>query len=172
MISLTSSEDAPTEQPTGDGGATPDRGDAAHDRPDGVRAVQIPDRFGPAPKIDSLDPKLVVRGLDFFYGRHQALFSIDLTIPAGLVTAFIGPSGCGKSTLLRTFNRIYGLYPHQRATGSVLLDGEDILAPGLDLNMLRKRVGMVFQSPTPFRCRSTTTSPSASASTRTSAGAK
>jgi len=124
--------------------------DTAAERPQGVQTVQIPDRFGPAPKIDALEARIVVRGLDFFYGRHQALHSIDLTIPAGLVTAFIGPSGCGKSTLLRTFNRIYELYPHQKAKGEVLLDGENILAPGLDLNMLRKRVGMVFQSPTPF----------------------
>jgi len=150
-----SENDAPASRPAPERSVAPPSSGAqgaagSSPRPDGVRSVQIPDRFGPAPKIDSLEPKLVTRGLDFFYGRHQALHSIDLTIPAGLVTAFIGPSGCGKSTLLRTFNRIYELYPRQRAAGEVLLDGENLLAPGLDLNMLRKRVGMVFQSPTPF----------------------
>jgi phosphate transport system ATP-binding protein len=96
------------------------------------------------------DAKLVTRDLHFYYGRLHALKGINLTIAAQQVTAFIGPSGCGKSTLLRSFNRIYNLYPGQRATGTILLDGADILAPGVDLNLLRKRVGMVFQAPTPF----------------------
>jgi phosphate transport system ATP-binding protein len=95
-------------------------------------------------------PKLSVRNLDFFYGSYQALRAITLDVPARRVTAFIGPSGCGKSTLLRTFNRMYALYPNQEARGEVLLDGENILAPRHDLNMLRARVGMVFQKPTPF----------------------
>jgi phosphate transport system ATP-binding protein len=95
-------------------------------------------------------PKLTLRNLDFFYGRSHALKSINMSIHAGRVTALIGPSGCGKSTLLRTMNRIYQLYPGQRARGEILLDGENILAPGLDLNRLRARIGMVFQKPTPF----------------------
>ena len=94
--------------------------------------------------------KISVRHLDFFYGSNKALIDINLEIPENQVTAFIGPSGCGKSTLLRVFNRMYSLYPGQRATGEVLLDGEDILAPGMDVNMLRAKIGMVFQKPTPF----------------------
>jgi phosphate transport system ATP-binding protein len=94
--------------------------------------------------------KISVRGLNFFYGQSLALKSIDLPLYANKVTAFIGPSGCGKSTLLRVFNRMYDLYPNQRAEGEVLLDGENILNPGQDLNLLRARIGMVFQKPTPF----------------------
>ncbi|MHB1642470.1 MAG: phosphate ABC transporter ATP-binding protein PstB [Acidithiobacillus sp.] len=94
--------------------------------------------------------KISVRHLEFFYGSNKALIDINLEIPENQVTAFIGPSGCGKSTLLRVFNRMYSLYPGQRATGEVLLDGEDILAPGMDVNMLRAKIGMVFQKPTPF----------------------
>jgi phosphate transport system ATP-binding protein len=94
--------------------------------------------------------KIQVRHLNFFYGRFQALKDVNLEVPERKVTAFIGPSGCGKSTLLRTFNRIYALYPNQEAQGEILLDGENILAPGQDLNRLRAKVGMVFQKPTPF----------------------
>ncbi|MHB8210713.1 MAG: phosphate ABC transporter ATP-binding protein PstB [Acidithiobacillus sp.] len=94
--------------------------------------------------------KISVRHLDFFYGSNKALIDINLEMPENQVTAFIGPSGCGKSTLLRVFNRMYSLYPGQRATGEVLLDGENILAPGMDVNMLRAKIGMVFQKPTPF----------------------
>jgi phosphate transport system ATP-binding protein len=94
--------------------------------------------------------KIVARNLNFYYGRHHALKHINLSIAANRVTAFIGPSGCGKSTLLRIFNRMYDLYPGQRVEGQVLLDGADILDPRLDLNLLRARVGMVFQKPTPF----------------------
>jgi phosphate transport system ATP-binding protein len=93
---------------------------------------------------------LSIRNLDFFYGAHQALKGIGLELPGRRVTGMIGPSGCGKSTLLRVLNRMFDLYPGQRATGEVLLDGEDILSPSLDLNALRSRVGMVFQKPTPF----------------------
>lgn len=96
------------------------------------------------------DEKLQIRNLDFFYGQTRALKGINLALKANQVTAFIGPSGCGKSTLLRVLNRMYDLYPGQRATGEVVLDGENILDPGLDLNLLRSRVGMVFQKPTPF----------------------
>ena len=94
--------------------------------------------------------KLSVRELNFYYGSFQALFSISLDILENQVTAFIGPSGCGKSTLLRCFNRIYELYPKQRAEGEILLDGRNILGPGEDLNLLRAKVGMLFQKPTPF----------------------
>jgi len=94
--------------------------------------------------------KVQVRNLDFYYGQAHALKGVNLNLFSGQVTAFIGPSGCGKSTLLRVLNRMYDLYPGQRAEGEVLLDGENILSPGLDLNLLRSRVGMVFQKPTPF----------------------
>ena len=94
--------------------------------------------------------KVVVRNLNFYYGQAHALKGVNLNLAAGQVTAFIGPSGCGKSTLLRVLNRMYDLYPGQRAEGEVMLDGENILSPGLDLNLLRSRVGMVFQKPTPF----------------------
>ncbi len=94
--------------------------------------------------------RIEIRDLDFFYNTTHALKAISLPLFANQVTAFIGPSGCGKSTLLRVLNRMYDLYPGQRATGEVLLDGENILKPGMDLNLLRARVGMVFQKPTPF----------------------
>ncbi len=106
--------------------------------------------IGPATLNDALDAKLLIRDLDFFYGQSRALKGINLALRPKEVTAFIGPSGCGKSTLLRVLNRMYDLFPTQRATGEVLLDGENILDPGLDLNLLRSRVGMVFQKPTPF----------------------
>jgi len=95
-------------------------------------------------------PKLSVRGLNFYYGDFQALKNINLDIPERKVTAFIGPSGCGKSTLLRTFNRMYELYPEQRAEGSVVLDQEDILTSKEDVSLIRAKIGMVFQKPTPF----------------------
>ncbi len=94
--------------------------------------------------------KVSVRGLQFYYGPSIALKSVSLPLYEHKVTSFIGPSGCGKSTLLRVLNRMYDLYPGQHAEGEVMLDGENILAPGLDLNLLRSRVGMVFQKPTPF----------------------
>jgi phosphate transport system ATP-binding protein len=91
-----------------------------------------------------------VRDLDFFYGQFRGLKNISLDVAERRVTAFIGPSGCGKSTLLRTFNRMYSLYPGQRAVGEILFGGRNILDSGIDLNMLRAKVGMVFQKPTPF----------------------
>jgi len=94
--------------------------------------------------------KVQVRKLNFYYGQTHALKDVSLNLFKGQVTAFIGPSGCGKSTLLRVLNRMYDLYPGQRAEGEVLLDGENILSANLDLNLLRSRVGMVFQKPTPF----------------------
>ncbi|CAH2599981.1 phosphate ABC transporter ATP binding subunit [Rhodovastum atsumiense] len=95
-------------------------------------------------------PRIAIRNLDFFYGSNRALKAIDLDLPERQVTGMIGPSGCGKSTLLRVLNRMYDLYPGQRAVGEVLLDGQNILDAGVDLNQLRSRVGMVFQKPTPF----------------------
>lgn len=94
--------------------------------------------------------KISLRDVNFYYGKAHALKNINLDIPSNHVTAFIGPSGCGKSTLLRTLNRMYDLYPGQRAEGQILLDGKNILDKGTDLNKLRARVGMVFQKPTPF----------------------
>ncbi len=99
---------------------------------------------------EGLVEKVLVRGLDFFYGDNRALKDINVPLYQNKVTAFIGPSGCGKSTLLRVLNRMYDLYPNQRAAGNVTLDNEDILAPHQDLNLLRAKVGMVFQKPTPF----------------------
>lgn len=94
--------------------------------------------------------RINVRNLNFFYGNAQALTDVDLKFYDRQVTALIGPSGCGKSTLLRTFNRIYSLYPEQRATGEILLDGRNVLSNDIDINELRSRIGMVFQKPTPF----------------------
>jgi phosphate transport system ATP-binding protein len=94
--------------------------------------------------------KITVRDLNFYYGAFHALKRINLDIPDKKVTAFIGPSGCGKSTLLRTFNRMYELYPEQRAEGEILIDGENVLDRKLDVSLLRAKVGMVFQKPTPF----------------------
>jgi phosphate transport system ATP-binding protein len=95
-------------------------------------------------------PKIAVKNLDFYYGKFHALKSINLEIPEKKVTAFIGPSGCGKSTLLRVFNRMFELYPEQRAKGEILLDGQDLLTSKDDVALLRAKVGMVFQKPTPF----------------------
>ncbi len=99
---------------------------------------------------EELVEKISIRNLDFYYDKNHALKNINLPLYDKRVTAFIGPSGCGKSTLLRVLNRMYDLYPKQRATGEVLLDGKNILAAGQDLNLLRAQVGMVFQKPTPF----------------------
>ena len=104
----------------------------------------------PAKSANADKDKIVMRGLNFFYGQSRALKDINMSLYEGQVTAFIGPSGCGKSTLLRVLNRMYDLYPGQRAEGEVLLEGENILSKDLDLNLLRSRVGMVFQKPTPF----------------------
>ena len=94
--------------------------------------------------------KIAVRDLNFYYGRFHALKNIHLDIPHNKVTAFIGPSGCGKSTLLRTFNRMFELYPEQRAEGQILLDGQDLLTSRDDVALIRAKVGMVYQKPTPF----------------------
>jgi phosphate transport system ATP-binding protein len=97
-----------------------------------------------------LATRIDIRGLSFYYGANQALKDVSVPLYDRKVTAFIGPSGCGKSTLLRVLNRIYELYPNQRATGEVIFDGENILNGGQDVNILRAKVGMVFQKPTPF----------------------
>jgi phosphate transport system ATP-binding protein len=94
--------------------------------------------------------KISIRDLKFFYGDHLALKGINMSLAEKKVTAFIGPSGCGKSTLLRILNRMYDLYPNQHAEGEVMFDGQNLLAPQIDLNFLRSRIGMVFQKPTPF----------------------
>ena len=103
--------------------------------------------------VEPIDPKTVkfeTKNLKFFYGKNQALYDVSIPFAAKSITGLIGPSGCGKSTLLRALNRIYALYPGQRADGQILLDGENILEKGVDLATLRSRVGMVFQQPTPF----------------------
>jgi phosphate transport system ATP-binding protein len=113
---------------------------------------QVAEEAGPAgaPTVSNLKPKVSIRDLKFYYGDSLALKSISVPLYSHKVTAFIGPSGCGKSTLLRVLNRMYDLYPNQRAEGEVILDGVNILRPEQDLNLLRARVGMVFQKPTPF----------------------
>ena len=103
-----------------------------------------------APTVSNLKPKISIRDLKFYYGDSLALKNVSVPLYTHKVTAFIGPSGCGKSTLLRVLNRMYDLYPNQRAEGEVILDGVNILRPEQDLNLLRARVGMVFQKPTPF----------------------
>ena len=116
-----------------------------------VAAINIASPIHPAANDrQGLTERISIRNLDFFYGDNRALKNISVPLYQGKVTAFIGPSGCGKSTLLRILNRMYDLYPNQRATGEVLFDGEDILSPAQDLNLLRARIGMVFQKPTPF----------------------
>jgi phosphate transport system ATP-binding protein len=102
------------------------------------------------PSVAMNTSRLSIRNLDFFYGGNRALKGISLEVPERQVTGMIGPSGCGKSTLLRVLNRMYDLYPGQRATGEVLMDGTNILARGVDVNRLRSNIGMVFQKPTPF----------------------
>ena len=115
-----------------------------------VATVTVPQVSHAATDRSNLAEKVTIRDLNFFYGEARALKSISLPLYENKVTAFIGPSGCGKSTLLRVLNRMYDLYPHQRATGEVVFDGENILSPRQDLNLLRARIGMVFQRPTPF----------------------
>jgi phosphate transport system ATP-binding protein len=124
-----------------------------------VAAVQVPRTLalgrpvvGPREPaaVAQTAPKVVIKDVRFYYKKFEALKGINLVLHDKRVTAFIGPSGCGKSTLLRILNRIYQLYPGQRATGEVLVDGRNILEPGEDLNLLRAKIGMVFQKPTPF----------------------
>jgi len=100
--------------------------------------------------VSKLTPKISIKNLEFFYGDSRALKGITMSLYANKATAFIGPSGCGKSTLLRILNRMYDLYPGQRATGDVMFDGDNLLREDQDINLLRARIGMVFQKPTPF----------------------
>jgi phosphate transport system ATP-binding protein len=119
--------------------------------PDAMETLELEPASGSEPAPTGRPAtKVAIRKVSFFYGKFQALNEISLPLYDRSVTAFIGPSGCGKSTLLRTLNRIYELYPGQVARGEVIVDGENILAPGLDLIRLRARIGMVFQKPTPF----------------------
>ncbi|MFN9775583.1 MAG: phosphate ABC transporter ATP-binding protein PstB [Burkholderiales bacterium] len=111
----------------------------------GARAAAAPNAT-----IAASDAVIKVRGLDFYYGKFQGLKKVSLDIARHKVTAFIGPSGCGKSTLLRVFNRMYDLYPGQRAEGEISFNGRNVLDKGQDLNLLRAKIGMVFQKPTPF----------------------
>jgi phosphate transport system ATP-binding protein len=115
-----------------------------------IASVAVPAPANAASNQPEATEKIAIRSLDFYYGNSRALKSISLPLYENKVTAFIGPSGCGKSTLLRVLNRMYDLYPNQRATGEVMFDGTNILSPQQDLNLLRARVGMVFQKPTPF----------------------
>src|SRR5208282_3124289 len=115
-----------------------------------VTSVAVPSVSHAPTDQAALAEKVTICDLNFFYGDARALKSISLALYQNKVTAFIGPSGCGKSTLLRVLNRMYDLYPNQRATGEVIFDGEDLLSPKQDLNLLRARIGMVFQKPTPF----------------------
>ena len=112
--------------------------------------IELLDRLAAEALVMQSPAKIEVRGLEFFYGKTRALNAVDLTVSANAVTAIIGPSGCGKSTLLRTINRIYELYPDQRASGEIVIDGRNILDPRYPLAELRRSVGMVFQKPTPF----------------------
>jgi phosphate transport system ATP-binding protein len=115
-----------------------------------VASVAVPTVTHAPISTAGLAEKISIRNLNFYYGNNKALRDVNVSLYHGKVTAFIGPSGCGKSTLLRILNRMYDLYPNQRAEGDVLFDGEDILSPRQDLNLLRARIGMVFQKPTPF----------------------
>ena len=115
-----------------------------------VASFALPDTANAAPDQAPTTEKVRIKNLDFFYGENRALKAITLPLYEKKVTAFIGPSGCGKSTLLRVLNRMYDLYPRQRATGEVMLDGVNIISPQQDVNLLRARIGMVFQKPTPF----------------------
>ena len=115
-----------------------------------VASFSVPEVLHAADNDRDLVEKISIRNLSFFYGEGKALKNITLPLRENRVTAFIGPSGCGKSTLLRVLNRMYDLYPNQRAEGEILFDGEDLLSPNLDINLLRARIGMVFQKPTPF----------------------
>ena len=112
--------------------------------------IEVLERRADEAALSTSPAKIDVRGLDFFYGKTRALSSVDLAVPANAVTAIIGPSGCGKSTLLRSINRIYELYPDQRAEGEIVIDGRNVLDARYSLSRLRRCVGMVFQKPTPF----------------------
>ena len=125
--------------------------DASPESPQASPQVSsLADVVGRSGTLEGAKAAIVTRDLDFFYGENHALKKINLQFPEKRVTALIGPSGCGKSTLLRIFNRMYSLYPGQRATGEVLMDGENLISEKIDPTYLRAKVGMVFQKPTPF----------------------
>ena len=115
-----------------------------------IQTVVRPDAGRDGEALADLKPKLRIRDLNFYYGGFHALKNITMDIPERKVTAFIGPSGCGKSTLLRTFNRMYSLYPDQRAEGEILIDGDNLVTTRQDVSLIRAKIGMVFQKPTPF----------------------
>ena len=116
----------------------------------GAPSVAVPVAAHAKLDVSKLTPKISIKNLEFFYGDSRALKGISLSLYANKATAFIGPSGCGKSTLLRILNPMYDLYPGQSATGEVMFDGDNLLRDGQDINLLRARIGMVFQKPTPF----------------------
>jgi phosphate transport system ATP-binding protein len=144
---MSTSDSVPSSTPADTAGAPPPPPPAVATQPISLHPGASVPEAAPVPKRE---PKVEIRRLNFFYGRFQALHDIDLDIHDRQITAFIGPSGCGKSTLLRTLNRIYELYPGQRATGRVMLGGNNLLDGADDVNLLRARIGMVFQKPTPF----------------------
>ena len=115
-----------------------------------IHTVMRGERIAGIPAPSDLKPKLKIKGLNFYYGGFHAIKNVTMDIPEHKVTAFIGPSGCGKSTLLRTFNRMYSLYPDQRAEGEILMDGENLITTKQDVSLIRAKIGMVFQKPTPF----------------------
>ena len=145
-MSMTNKESLVLQQNTQNDMARPSD-DFVSDKPSGGQAAKQERSEG---KMAGATPKISVRDLNFYYGKHHALHGITLDIPEKKVTAFIGPSGCGKSTLLRTFNRIFEMYPGHRTSGEILIDGDNILGRNIDFNRLRAKVGMVFQKPTPF----------------------
>ncbi len=134
------------EEPAAPVGQFPERSAAMVEPPSGVAQGRV----GDPEDASSLPSKVSVRDLNFFYGGHQALFDNNIEIPEKRVTAIIGPSGCGKSTHIRAYNRIFELYRSHRAEGEIVIDGVNVLSPAMDLIDLRKRVGMIFQRPTPF----------------------
>jgi len=115
-----------------------------------IRTAMREGRVAESVAPSDLKPKLRINGLNFYYGGFHAIKNVTMDIPERKVTAFIGPSGCGKSTLLRTFNRMYSLYPDQRAEGEILMDGENLVTTTQDVSLIRAKIGMVFQKPTPF----------------------
>jgi phosphate transport system ATP-binding protein len=122
---------------------------AASTRP-AIHTAMREGRVAPVASPSDLKPKLQIKGLNFYYGGFHAIKNVTMDIPERKVTAYIGPSGCGKSTLLRTFNRMYSLYPDQRAEGEILMDGENLVTTKQDVSLIRAKIGMVFQKPTPF----------------------
>jgi len=128
----------------------PDTSEAVVPKPKPVETETLDQAIEKNPVLASTPPYITIRNLDFYYGDNQALKGINLDLPEKRVTALIGPSGCGKSTLLRVINRMYSLYPGQRATGEIMMGGENLIDARVDPTDLRSRIGMVFQKPTPF----------------------